>query len=149
MALFSVAYSTDPTVFNVHAVEADNAEKMQLLVNSAFAAAVGAGEIGFVDINLSGTGAGPNWQCWFTTTSHPGDHTVGFELAGSAVVVDAAASTDVAGGTVPAWAAPCPAASAATDRTAVEASSLLRSSNIGSLQIGHVVVPAQLVDRHP
>ena len=92
MALFQVAYSTTPTIFNLHSVAADNAEKMKSLVEAAFAAAVDAGELGLVDIKLSGTGAGPNWECWFVTASTTQGNTVISELDISQVVVAVASN---------------------------------------------------------
>lgn len=86
MALFEVPYSATATSFNVHSVSAGNPAELVTRLTAEIAAAVTAGEQSLVDFNLSGTGAGPNWEAWFTTSSIPTAPTISFNLRELTVV---------------------------------------------------------------
>lgn len=91
MALFQINYSSDPTVFNVRAVSAGNPEELQSRLNAEIAAAATAGESLMADFKLGGTGAGPNWEAWFVTSSDVG---VGIGAGLSTTLVAAASGSN-------------------------------------------------------
>lgn len=82
MSLFDAAYSATPADFNVHGVSGGNPAELVTRLQAAIVAAITAGESSIIDFKLGGTGAGPNWEAWFVTTSgEPDSFTVPLQEA--------------------------------------------------------------------
>ena len=66
MALVEMEFLV-PDSFNLHTVQAGDADEMVTRLTNEAAAAAAAGEEGIADFMLAGSGSGPQWEAWFLT----------------------------------------------------------------------------------